>query len=133
MIFLSWSREHSKLILRNYFPLPVFTKRFIVNVWHRRCLNKTWVLYMPEFSIYWGSEYTRFWICFWFWLYQGSGYTTALNMPGLNRVLNTLNYAYYECAQISLNGFCFTLAYCNSLSKGIIDRFFGKRKFDFFV
>ena len=59
MIFISWSRERGKLILRNYFPLSVFTESLIADVWLRRCLHKPWVLNMPEFSIYRDSEYTR--------------------------------------------------------------------------
>ena len=57
MIFISSSRERGKLILRNYFSLTAFIRRFIINVSHRRCLNKPWVLNMPEFSTYRGSEY----------------------------------------------------------------------------
>ena len=37
-----------------------------------------------------------------------------------------------ECAYICLNGFCFTLTHCNPLSKGTIDCFLGKKKFNFF-
>ena len=77
MIFISWSRERGKLILRNYFPLTVFTKRFIVDVWispgfwicqsfqYNGVLNIPgfWlflVLNMSGFWIYHGSEYVRF-------------------------------------------------------------------------
>ena len=80
MIFISWRRERGKLILRNYFPLTVFTKRFIVDVWHRRCLNKLWILNMPELWIYRSSEYTRVLNMFLilntpgFWIYHGSKY-----------------------------------------------------------
>ena len=80
MIFISWSREYGKLILRNYFPLTVFTKPFIVDVWHRRCLSKPWVLNMPEFSIDRGSKYTRVLNMFLvlnipgFWIYHSSEY-----------------------------------------------------------
>ena len=80
MIFTSWSRERGNLILRNYFPPTVFTKRFTVDVWHHRCLNKPWVLNMPEFSVYRGSEYTGVLYKFLvlnmsrFWIYHGSEY-----------------------------------------------------------
>ena len=87
------SRERRKLILRSYFPLTVFTKRFIVDAWHRRYLNKPWVWICQSFQYTGVLNIPGFWICFWFWTYQGSGYTTALNMPGLHRVLNTLDYA----------------------------------------
>ena len=79
MIFISWSRERGKLILRNYFPL--------------------------------GSEYARvfnipgFWICFWFWICQGSGYTVALNIGFWIRLVMP------ECTKICLNGYCFTFTY----------------------
>ena len=101
MIFILWSRKRGKLILRNYFPSTVFTKRFVVNVWHRRCVNKPWALNMPQFLIYQGSEYTRVLNMFLvFWICQGSGYTTALNMPGVHRVLNTLDYS-WMCLNLS--------------------------------
>ena len=29
-----------------------------------------------------------FWICFWFWICQGFGYTMTLNIPGLHSILN---------------------------------------------
>ena len=73
MIFILWSRKRWKLLLRNYFPLTVFTKRFIVNVWHRRCVNKPWALTMPQFPIYQGSEYVSgFLNMSGFWIYHGS-------------------------------------------------------------
>ena len=62
--------------------LTIFGKRFNVDV--DRVLNMPRILNMPTFWIYGGSEHT---IC------QGSGYTTVLNMPGLHRVLKTLEYA----------------------------------------
>ena len=79
MIFISWSRGHGKLILRKYFPLTIFTKCFIIDVWYSRCLNKHWILNMPEFWIYWGPG----------WIYQGSEYVSdfecvrVLNIPCL--------------------------------------------------
>ena len=36
-----------------------------------------------------------------------------------------------ECALICLNGFCFTFIHCNPLSKGTVDCFPEKQKFDF--
>ena len=33
-------------------------------------------------------------MCFWFWIYQGSGYTTVLNMPELRKALNIPEYAW---------------------------------------
>ena len=57
------------------------------------------VLHMPRMLNIPPSEYTRvahmlgLLMCFWFWIYQGSGYTTVLNMPGLHRVLNIPEYA----------------------------------------
>ena len=80
MIFISWSREPGKLILRNYFPSIIFTKRFIVDVWHRRCLNKPCILNMLEFWIYHGSKYTKVLNMFVilnmleFWIHHGSKY-----------------------------------------------------------
>ena len=132
MTFITWSRERRKLILRNYFSLTVFLKRFIVDVWHRRCLNKPWVLNMPEFSIYRGSEYTRvlnmFLVLNMPGIYHGSGYITALNMSGLHRVSNTPDYA-WMCLNLS-EWLLFT--HCNSLLEEIIDLFLEKWKFDFF-
>ena len=125
IIFILWSRERGKLILRNYFPLTDFTKRFIVNVWHRRCLNKPWVLNMPDFSVYRGSEYVF-----------GFEYVRVLDI--LQLLVCQIYTGFWirlimpECARICLNGFCFTFTPCNSLSKGIIVRFIGKWKFDFF-
>ena len=95
MIFISWSKERGKVILRNYFPLTVFTKCFIVDVWMNlgfwicQSFQYTGVLNIPGFER-----------CFWFWICQGSGYTTALNMPGLHRILNTLDYA-WMCLNLS--------------------------------
>ena len=63
----------------------------------------------------------RFWICFWFWICQSSGYTTFLNMPELYRVLNMPEYAWL-CLN-RLKGFCFKFTYCNLVSKEIIDSF----------
>ena len=82
MIFISWNRERGKLILRNYFPFTVFTKRFIVDVWvslgFRICqsfqytgvLNMFLNLNVSGFWTYHGSEYARFtqgfkyaWLC----------------------------------------------------------------------
>ena len=75
MIFISRSRERRKLILRNYFSLTVFTERFIVDAWHRRCLNKPWALNMPEVL-----NIPGFWTC------QGSGYTVALNTARIKQL-----------------------------------------------
>ena len=134
MIFVSWSRERSKLLLRNYFPLTIFTKCFIVDVWI--CLEfwicqtseHTGVLNVPGFRIYQGSEYVsyfeyvrvqdipRLWICqgyTGFWIYLNNSWI-CLIMP--------------ECAEICLNGFCFTFTHWNSLSKGTIIRFPGKKE-----
>ena len=89
MIFISWSRERGKLILRNYFPLTVFPKRFIVDVWISLVF---WIIH--------SFHYISTRICFWFWICQVSGYVTALNMPSLHRVLNTLDYA-WMCLNLS--------------------------------
>ena len=87
MTFISWSRERGKLILRTYFLLTIFTKPFIVDVWHRGWLNKPWIFNMSGFWIYRGSEYTRILIVIsdcgsmflilnmlGFWIYHGSKY-----------------------------------------------------------
>ena len=79
--FLHWSRERSKP-LRNYFPLTIFTKRFILDVWiislgfwvrlgfwispssdrgseYTRILNMFLILNMSGFCICQGSKYAR--------------------------------------------------------------------------
>ena len=104
MIFTSWSREQGKLILRNYFLLIIFIKRFIVDVWHHWCLNKTWILNMPKFWIYRGSEYTRVLNLFLilnvlgFWIYHSSKYVGVTQ--GFEYVLIIPEYAWL-CLNVS--------------------------------
>ena len=129
MVSISWSRERRKLILRNYFPLTVFTKRFIVHVWHRRCLSKLGFWICQSFQYTRVSNTPGFWMCFLFWISQGFGYATTLNVPDLHSFLNTLDYA-WMCLTLSVIPY---LKECNSLSKGIIDRFLEKWKFDFLI
>ena len=98
MILTSWSRKQGKLILRNYFLLTIFIKRFIVDVWHHWCLNKTWILNIPEFWLYRGSEYTRVLNLFLilnvlgFWIYHSSKYAGVTQ--GFEYVLIIPEYAW---------------------------------------
>ena len=122
MISISWSRERRKLILRNYFPLTVFTKRFIVDVWIS----------------------PGFWIC------QSFQYNGVLNIPGfwLFLVLNMSGFWIYHGSEYVrfTQGFEYTWL-CLSVPKSVWmafvlhlpivipylkDRFLGKWKFDFF-
>ena len=48
-----------------------------------RVLNMPLVLKIPGF-----------WICLWFWICQGSEYTRGLNMSGIEKVLNMLEYVW---------------------------------------
>ena len=67
MIFTSWSRESGKFIVGIYFPLTIFTTRFIVDIW----------------------------ISLGFWICQSSEYNRVLNIPGFwIGIIQTLHNAW---------------------------------------
>ena len=76
----------------------IFKKHFIADVWqcsgYASGFEYTSVLNIPGYR---GSEYTRivnmpvFWMCFWFWICQDSGYTKVLNM---HETINTNSNIY---------------------------------------
>ena len=127
MILFSWSRERHKLILFSQL-LTVFTKRFIVDAWHRRCLNKPWVLNIPEFSIHRGYEYTRVLNMFLvlnmsgFWIYHDSEYA---------RFTQGFEYAWL-CLNVPKSVWMAFVLHLPIVIPYLKDRFLGKWKFDFF-
>ena len=90
----------------------------IPGFWYTRVPNIFLILNMLGYWIYHGSKYAR--------VTQGFEYAWIIPVACICLIMP-------QCAKICLNGFCFTFTHCNSLSKGTIDCFLGKKLevFDF--
>ena len=117
MVFISWSRKRAQ-------PIPAkiiitcendYRRRLFSQNTNRRCWTGFWI--SLGFWICQCSEYTKalnkprfwmnmlgLWICFWCWIYEGSGHATV-NMPRLHRVLNMPKYVWtiHEYVWLCLN------------------------------
>ena len=86
-----WHCKNNYNLRKELWLLTIFAQRSIVDVWQG-----------SEFSfafwVFQGSKYTSvlnmpgFYIYFWFWICQSFEYTRAPNMMGLNRVLSITEY-----------------------------------------